>query len=381
MKYLSAVVAVFWTFTAFAGDTNVILKNFPAYDWEYGCVGTAAGMIMGYFDANGFPDLYTGTINGGVAPASSSGNNIYALWASRKNIDGKTGYGHVDDYWTSYESEATDPWHARGYEHEPDCIGDFMGSSQNKWTNMNDECDGNKDAWTFNYFDPSGARRVNYRPGPEAGLPCRDIQSGLRDYAAYCGYAADSFSQLADVWHDTPAGTGFTFEDLRAEIDAGYPVMLYLQTPGYTNSTGFNPGIHAVVAAGYSVNSGTTNVILRWGWSALTNQWSTREWTTNCYYTTYNLYLRGVIGFRPKTRLNTVSNDGTVMHFSWDGATGARFDRLNNRTLATHWHVLECTTSLVEQSYTSLSTVTVGRACTVTNDFSGPCFMRVRHVP
>ena len=44
----------------------------PAFNWTYGCSATSAGMLCGYYDRNGYPNLYTGTVNGGVCPLDNS---------------------------------------------------------------------------------------------------------------------------------------------------------------------------------------------------------------------------------------------------------------------------------------------------------------------
>ena len=49
----------------------------PAYDWSFGCSATSAAMIAAYFDINGFPDIYTGSTNGGVMPMN---NSVWGTW-------------------------------------------------------------------------------------------------------------------------------------------------------------------------------------------------------------------------------------------------------------------------------------------------------------
>jgi len=120
---------------------NVFLTGVPDYAWYYGCMGTASGNLMGYWDRHGFSDFYTGMANGGRAPMNTGGNNdaIISLWASKAGFDGRSTDmpGHLDDYWVGFETVGEDPYTIAGRpEHTPDGIGDFTGSSQNKWTNM-----------------------------------------------------------------------------------------------------------------------------------------------------------------------------------------------------------------------------------------------------
>ena len=143
-------------------DSDVYLLGTPDYDWFAGCFGTASGNLMGYWDRHGLPDFYTGPTAGGVAPLDSYGANvgIRSMWVSQAGLDGRPANkpGHMDDYWDyqpgtsppGYESTATDPYIlANRAEHEPDCIGDFIGLNQKKWTNLNSECDGNINAYSF----------------------------------------------------------------------------------------------------------------------------------------------------------------------------------------------------------------------------------------
>src|SRR6266481_3201915 len=169
-------------------DVDVYLLDVPDYDWYAGSLGTACGNLMGFWDRHGLPGFYTGATANGVAPLTSVGANagIHSLWASRAGMGGRPANkpGHIDDYWTvydlggggrSFEDTAPDPYVTNRAEHAPDCIGDFIGLSQRKWTNMNDECDGNIDGLAFTYWDNSGNRRTNFIPGLEAGTPARDI--------------------------------------------------------------------------------------------------------------------------------------------------------------------------------------------------------------
>ena len=40
----------------------------PAFRWVFGCSAVSGAMIAGYYDRNGFPNMYTGPTNGGVMP-------------------------------------------------------------------------------------------------------------------------------------------------------------------------------------------------------------------------------------------------------------------------------------------------------------------------
>ena len=161
-RLLAWLVLLFSFALGSRSSENVLLTDVPDYTWYAGCFGTASGNLMGYWDRHGFPNFYTGPTGDGLAPLNSNGANvgIRSMWASKAGLDGRPAdqFGHIDDYWLfyrddlsfSYESTVPDPFISAGRrEHTPDCIGDFIGLSQNKWTNLNGECDGNIDAFSF----------------------------------------------------------------------------------------------------------------------------------------------------------------------------------------------------------------------------------------
>ena len=154
MRLLCLIVLLALSQRSLAQTTNIYLREVPDYDWYGGCFGTASANLMGYWDRHGFPDFYTGPTAGGVAPLKSCGTNygIRSLATSKAGLDGRSinNLGHIDDYWSryaesdcngssfSYESTDPDPYLAGGRpEHTPDCIGDFIGLSQRRWTNLN----------------------------------------------------------------------------------------------------------------------------------------------------------------------------------------------------------------------------------------------------
>lgn len=105
------------------------LEDFPIYGWSYGCVPTCAAMVIAWFDRNGYPCLYTGSVNGGRAPSNGNtwtysplpavdhnGNSITAknwinpISASRNGFYGlsDTGNnGHVDNFFVKFSDQRT----------------------------------------------------------------------------------------------------------------------------------------------------------------------------------------------------------------------------------------------------------------------------------
>ena len=374
-------------------DANVMILDVPDYAWHAGCFGTASGNLMGYWDRNGFPDFYNGPTGGGVAPLNTIGTNagIRSMWASRAGLDGRPldQPGHIDDYWEdfdfawTYESPAPDPYTLEGRpEHAPDCLGDFMGASQNKWTSLDGECSGNINAFGFNFWDKTGERRWNFTPAPQNGREVRDIQSGIRRWMEYRGTSGEVFSQLVDFNPETPEGKGFTFEDLKAEIDAGYPVILFLQNPGNFSRTvhgvpGMNPNVHAMVAFGYAETVGSYQAVqYRTSWASGDNYfslWGPQPWEAG-------LALRGVIGVRPLPKIRQFERIGENLIVRWDGPSSTLYDNLNSVSDPVHLYVLEKSTA-VEGPYEAVSTPGTSLETAVSDCCEGEAFFRVKLLP
>jgi hypothetical protein len=380
-----------------AADSDVYLLDVPDYDWYAGCYGTASGNLMGYWDRHGFPDFYTGPTAGGVAPLKDSGTNagIRSMWATKAGFDGRPANqpGHIDDYWLyyssdfnfSYQSTAPDPYVTAGRpEHTPDCITDFLGVSQKKWTNMNGECDGNIDAYSFVYWDTNGERRINYTPSPAAGLPPRDIQSGLREWTKYRGYEADVFTQLTDFNPHTPSGTGFSFEDLKAEINAGYPVLVFLQDYNqfYRSFTGMsrgNPEIHGMMVYGYRENPdfGVNYAHCRTSWASgddIYYAWGPAPWVPG---PGVNLSVRGVIGYHPKPKIRSITRKGTEVTMSWDAPSSQLYDSLAMTSNSVHRLQIQRSATVNPSAWVNVGSPTTARTLTFTDCCKSSAFFRV----
>ena len=189
---------------------------------------------------------------------------------------------------------------------------------------------------------------MNYQP-VSGQKPIPDIQSGLRAWMRYRGYEADVFTQLTDFNPQTPPGHGFTFEDLKAEIDAGYPVMVFLQpfSQAYrslTNSAPMpkaDPAIHGMTIYGYLEEGGVSYVRYRTSWASGNNvfsEWSPAAWQAG-------LPVRGVIGFRPRPQITRFQRTGGSLALEWDGPSALLYDAIADTTTPVHRYVVERATS------------------------------------
>jgi transcriptional regulator CtsR len=245
--------------TYVAGVTNT-LSNVPAFDWSYGCAATSAAMLFGYYDRIGYSDMYTGTTNSGVCPLDNSvwGHTNWPsvtcgecpLSATHNGIDGRAIRGHVDDYWIDYLDVGPDPYVSNGWvEHTSDCTGDYMGTDQAKYNNI--------DGSTMFYFRPNGDPLYDYT-GDEPTY--RDGCHGMKLFAQSRGYTVvTNFNQLIQGQGSDP-NKGFTFADFQAEIDAGRPVLILV--------TG-----HAMLGYGYDTSTNTIYVHNTWDYYSHTMTW------------------------------------------------------------------------------------------------------------
>ena len=200
-------------------QADAVLSDVPAFDWCYGCSATSAAMMFGYYDRTGYSNMYAGPTNGGVCPLDNSDwdYNECPLSATHQGYDDLAVKGHVDDYWDDYGS-TVDPYDGNWAEHGyADCTADFMGTNQ--YVNWQ-----NSDGSTRFYYYTNGAPLYDYS-GCEPGGK-RDGCHGIRLFVESRGYnVVQNYNQRIDA--QVPTG-GFTFDNFKAEIDAGRPVIIHV---------------------------------------------------------------------------------------------------------------------------------------------------------
>ena len=234
---------------------SLVLACVPAFDWSFGCSATSAAMLASFYDITGRHDIYTGPTNGGVMPLDNScwpqvtindeTLSQCPLSATRDSLDGRTIYGHVDDYWISYMSPGPDPWVTGGWtEHEyDDCVGDYMFTNQ--W---DEEFGYNYDGSTTFYFYTNGGKT---RWSALSGL--NDGGAGLRSFMIAKGYSvADEYNQYIE---EEGLTYGFSYTDYMDQINNGRPVIIQLEG-------------HTVLGTGYD-DSEENEVLIHDTWDYL----------------------------------------------------------------------------------------------------------------
>jgi hypothetical protein len=200
------------------GAGATILSSVPAdYDWWNGCSPTAAGMLFGWWEENGY-DSFPGNhrnLPGYYSNTTSNPNDykdargVIVSWENKaEGIKQGLTYG-------SYEN------------HAPNCIGDFI-LTKNSGTNRSTIARGLEmfGAWD----DP------------------RTIAIESRRFDATNVYTA----------------SGWNYANYCAEINAGRPVHLGLDS---------SDGRHSVLGVGYNNTGGKQNVVLLTTW-----HWGLEEW-------------------------------------------------------------------------------------------------------
>ena len=192
------------------GGASRIIPGVPGYSWTHGCGPTAVGMVVGYYDGTGFPDLYPGdaslqtdAVNRGMASAGSG-------------VRGSGEQRHFEDYALPFDAAGPDPIpdSSETYPvgcHTDDSIADFMRAS---WSR-----EGNLYGWSW-------SSRV---------IPA---------FASYVGLKNPVYVQTLRQY---PMQTGaLTWEVLTQEIDANRPMVFLVDT----DSNGGTD--HFVTIVGYS---------------------------------------------------------------------------------------------------------------------------------
>ena len=245
-----------------ADNVQGLIQNFPSYDWNFGCSAVSQAMISAYQDRTGYPNLYTGPANGGVAPITDTswprwtdnyGDSYPSnpIVASRIGTDGRTIKGSIEDYWVQVNSTAQDPYLTGGWTQHSygEAVGDYMRTSQSAV--------GNADGATTFYTFREDPGRLTCQTLENEGIH-HDGSVGRKNYYQSRGYAVtECYNQRTD---NSIAG-GFSLAQFKQEIDAGRPVFINLEG-------------HSIVGYGYE---GST-IYIRDTWSSDPNTRPTMQW-------------------------------------------------------------------------------------------------------
>ncbi len=190
-------------------DTGIMIANVPSYEWRHGCGPTALGMMVGFWDVNGFDDLI---------PGSASTQTVAVIQAIASGGDFPSPYPagseqHFEDYARPKDDEALllqdDVAQQQRAPHTDNCIADFMRTSRYS---------------ANNFYGSSGAGDV---------------------IRAFTGYVALRSTKYVPTAQSYSFGSTLTFDVLKQEILAGRPMVFLV------DSTGDGKTDHFVTVIGY----------------------------------------------------------------------------------------------------------------------------------
>ena len=188
------------------------LSGVPEYVWWYGCSPTSGGMMLGYWDAQpGFGNLYDGDASVWSGDGSTGTRSMVASTA-HITAGAENGYTYGD--WGNCLSYPN-------HEDNPDCIADFMHTT-------------------------------------DGGSSSYGIMTGIEAYVEWDNPATavnESYPATATNLDVPLYGGTFGYDDFKAEIDAGHPVLLNMLT---LSKEQVAPGVwvpqpygHTIVGYGY----------------------------------------------------------------------------------------------------------------------------------
>lgn len=240
------------------------VADVPDYDWWYGCSPTSAGMVVGYYDRNGYQpssneprrDFSNLVGDAGVVAESTTFVSTPGQWdfAVQSSIASQ---GHVADFYGGgYGASGDDVPSGRAF----DSLADFMGTSQDAALNSNGQ--------TAFFFATDNTRLHPFQLS--AANRADSGAYGLLEYFDERGYDAgyvNVFNQY--IFGRDGISEGFSYLDFANEINRSRPVMVHVEghtMVGYGYQTTFvvdqgrvvdrqdliylrdtwNPGIHTM---------------------------------------------------------------------------------------------------------------------------------------
>ncbi len=201
----------------------------PSYLWRHGCGPTALGMVVGFFDSNGFEGLIPGsawTQTEEVDQSIASGGSDGAVFPPGQR-------GHYEDYSLpidGYPEMLPDAYLAEGIQpHQSDSLADFMHTSQSTYNN---------------YYGWSWSNHV--APAFEAFVRSR----------------SSSYDPIVHFYYRT----SMTWSVLQSEIDQNRPMVFLVDSNSDGNTDHFVTiiGYRTSPTLQYAIWDTWSNTVVRW---------------------------------------------------------------------------------------------------------------------
>lgn len=231
-----------------AGDVT-LMYAVPQAEYMYGCVATAVGMLLGYYDLYGYQghdmsNLISGSIS--VNSRGTGDGNIYDMSDQSVLAQFIASSGYLDRFYNqspagekTYSFIGGDPGNGLNIS-AWDCLADYLGTGQH-WRD-------NGDLATSHYFGTlaviSQSSQTDIIDDTAVPIKYIDFKYGLSLYVESRGYKLSAIDTASYQQGE------FTFADIKTEIDSGRPVLISMSSGGYG---------HMVLAYGY--NASTQEII------------------------------------------------------------------------------------------------------------------------
>jgi len=244
--------------------TQIVISDVPSYLWQHGCGPTALGMVIGYYDIQGFSDL----IEGDAFTQNTMVNNAIA------NSEHYDDYAEPLDYYPDLFTDLSET----GGAHTSNCIADFMKTS---WSSEE-----NRYGWSWGDM----------------------ISVAFTNYVQMCN--SDYFTTTNDVEFSESS-----WETYKNEINNERPVVLLVDSDGdgYTD--------HFVTGIGYDESNSTYAIYDTWDNNIHWYQW--RQISTNYSWGIYGFAILEIDCNLAAPENIVISVDSDSVSISWDAVLGA----------------------------------------------------------
>jgi hypothetical protein len=184
-----------------SNNDSTIYLNVPAYIWSYGNDYTCIAMLAAYYDREGYPCIYTGSLNGGLAPLHNNS-------------------------WTKDSISITH--NPNGYYYYKNSISASIKSFGEIITNKNNQGKFYNDS-TYYSCNDDGSKLYDYPVGENLPYPIKseDIIHKFRLFLEEgTGYTVNNlYTQLIQGYKGNDLG--FSFINFINEIDQKRPVLIH----------------------------------------------------------------------------------------------------------------------------------------------------------
>ncbi|MEA3451243.1 MAG: C39 family peptidase, partial [Bacteroidota bacterium] len=202
----------------------MLISGVPSYIWKHGCAPTALGMVVGYYDSNGYPDLISG----------SATTQTTAVDDAMANTQHYNDYSLPEDSYPNLLQDKSE----LGGAHASNCLADYIKTSFSS--------EGNYYGWSYNSKIDDGF--LNY---------ASQQNSAYQVVASYNYFSASSWTAY------------------KTEIDNNRPVVLLVDSDGNGSTDHFVTGIgYDDSNNNYAIYDTWDNSIHWYTWQAMSSSYA-----------------------------------------------------------------------------------------------------------